>query len=54
MRQLFTHCTIVTVDEEFTLLSDAYLAMDGDTISYIGTERPHGELSLIHISFGQH
>lgn len=47
MRQLFEHCTIVTVNENFDILEDAYLVVEGDTIAYIGASRPQGPFEQV-------
>lgn len=39
MKLLLKHCDILA-GEDFRCLKDAYLGIDGDTIDYIGTERP--------------
>ena len=41
MKQLLKHCGILVAQEQgFRFLEDAFLGIDGDTIDYIGTERP--------------
>ncbi len=41
MKQLLKHCGILVAQEQgFCFLEDAFLGIDGDTIDYIGTERP--------------
>lgn len=43
MKQLLKHCGILAAQEQgFRFLEDAFLGIDGDTIDYIGTERPQG------------
>ena len=38
MKILFKNADILVRDEKFNVLSNAFLAVDGDKISYIGTE----------------
>ena len=43
MKLLLKHCGILAAQEQgFRFLEDAFLGIDGDTIDYIGTERPQG------------
>ena len=53
MKLLLKHCDILAAGGAgFRCLENAYLGVDGDTIDYIGTEKPRAayDLSLIHIS----
>ena len=45
MKLLLKHCDILA-GEDFRCLKDAYLGIDGDTIDYIGTERPQAAYDL--------
>ena len=45
MKLLLKHCDILA-GEDFRCLKDAYLGIDGDTIDYIGTERPQAPYDL--------
>ena len=47
MKILFKNADILVRDEKFNVLSNAFLAVDGDKISYIGTEEPKGEFDEI-------
>ena len=48
MKTLFEHADILTTDENgFSELKDAYLAVDGKYISYIGKDRPQGEFDAV-------
>lgn len=47
MKTLFTHGTVVTVNDQNQILQDAYVAVNGETISYVGTERPAGDFDAI-------
>lgn len=47
MKILFKNADILVRDENFSVLSNAFLAVDGDKISYIGTEKPTGEFDEI-------
>jgi len=43
MRTLFKNCDIITREGDlFTVIKRGFLAVDGDTISYVGKERPEG------------
>lgn len=43
MKILFKNCDIITRENDlFTVKKDSFLAVDGDTISYIGDNRPEG------------
>lgn len=47
MKILFKNADILVRDEKFNVLSNAFLAVDGDKISYIGTEEPKDEFDEI-------
>lgn len=47
MKILFKNADILVRDDNFSVLENAYLAVDGDKISYIGTEEPKGEFDEI-------
>ena len=38
---LFKNITII--DEEYNVLQDAFAAVEGDKITYVGSERPAGD-----------
>lgn len=49
MSTLFTNVTAVLMDEEKTVLKDAYVAVRGTTIQSVGTKRPAGTFrEIIH------
>ena len=39
---LWKHCHVLCMDEAGTELDDAFVAVSGETISYVGTQRPDG------------
>lgn len=43
MKTLFENITVVTMDDAAPVLKNAYVAVDGSKISYVGTEKPAGE-----------
>ena len=47
MSTLFTHVTALLMDDDFTTLKDGYVAVEGASISYVGTNRPQGEFDEI-------
>ncbi len=42
MTTLFTNVTALLMDEGFTTLRNSYVAVEGTTISYVGSDRPAG------------
>ncbi len=47
MKKLLSNCGILSsTGDEFNYIEKGYLAIDGKTISYIGTERPQGSFDL--------
>lgn len=47
MKILFKNADILVKEDIFKVISNAYLAVDGDKISYVGTEKPMGEFDEI-------
>lgn len=47
MKILFKNADILVKEDNFKVISNAYLAVDGDKISYVGTEKPMGEFDEI-------
>ena len=48
MRRLFSNCGILSGgDKEYEYIENGYLAIDGDTITYIGRSKPEGEFDQI-------
>lgn len=47
MKILFKNADILLKDEKFDVLENAFLAVDGDKISYIGSEEPAGNFDEI-------
>lgn len=47
MKILFKNADILVKENNFKVISNAYLAVDGDKISYVGTEKPMGEFDEI-------
>ncbi len=47
MAILFQNVTAVVMDEAHTVLSGAYVAVDGGKISYVGTEKPQGDFERV-------
>jgi 5-methylthioadenosine/S-adenosylhomocysteine deaminase len=47
MRTLFQNATVVTVNETNQILSPAYVAVEGQRITYVGTEKPQGEFHRV-------
>ncbi len=47
MKILFKNADILVKEDNFNVISNAYLAVDGDKISYVGTEKPMGEFDEI-------
>ncbi|NLF35336.1 MAG: amidohydrolase family protein, partial [Clostridiales bacterium] len=45
MSVLIRNCTAVLMDEDRTILKDAFVAVEGTTISSAGTVRPAGAFS---------
>lgn len=45
MKILFKNADILVKDGNFGVLSNAFLAVDGDKISYIGTNEPSGKFN---------
>lgn len=43
MTTLFEHAKVLLMDEAASVLEDAFVAVEGRTISYVGTSRPDGE-----------
>ena len=41
-RSLLYHCRALLMDEADTLLEGAYVVVEGETISSVGTQRPQG------------
>ncbi len=49
MKQLFANCGILAwQDDDFAYIPRGYLGVDGDTIRYIGVDRPDGDYDVIH------
>ena len=40
MSILFEHVTVLTMDGQRTVLKDAFVAVEGTNLSYVGTEAP--------------
>ncbi len=53
MSVLFQHVTVLTMDPAQPLLKDAYVAVEGTTISFVGTTRPQGEFDRVVDGAGQ-
>ena len=53
MSVLFQHVTVLTMDSAQPLLKDAYVAVEGTTISFVGTTRPQGEFDRVVDGAGQ-
>ena len=53
MSVLFQHVTVLTMDPAQPLLKDAYVAVEGTTISSVGTTRPQGEFDRVVDGEGQ-
>ena len=53
MSVLFQHVTVLTMDPAQPLLKDAYVAVEGTTISFVGTTRPQGEFERVVDGAGQ-
>ena len=53
MSVLFQHVTVLTMDPAQPLLKDAYVAVEGTTISAVGTTRPQGEFDRVVDGAGQ-
>ncbi len=47
MKILFKNADILVKEDIFKVISNAYLAVEGDKISYVGTEKPMGEFDEI-------
>ena len=47
MSILFEHVTVVPMDGEHTVLSDAFVAVEGERISHVGTRRPEGAFDQV-------
>ena len=47
MSVVFEHVTAVTMDEERRILKDAYVAVEGTKIAFVGTVRPQGEFGQV-------
>lgn len=45
MSTLFHHATVVTMDGEQTILRDAFVAVEGTCITYVGPHRPTGSFA---------
>ena len=45
MSILFEHVTVLPMDGQRTVLKDAFVAVEGTKISYVGTEAPQGEFT---------
>lgn len=45
MKTLFEHAKVLLMDEAGSLLDDAFVAVEGTTISYVGPLRPEGDYS---------
>lgn len=45
MTTLFEHAKVLLMDEAGRILEDAFVAVEGSTISYVGTSRPEGDVS---------
>lgn len=45
MKTLFEHAKVLLMDEAGSVLDDAFVAVEGSTISYVGTLRPEGNFS---------
>ena len=53
MSILFEHVTILTMDEERRILTDACAAVEGTRITWVGTARPQGEFDRVIDGTGQ-
>lgn len=53
MSVLFQHVTVLTMDPAQPLLKDTYVAVEGTTISFVGTTRPQGEFDRVVDGAGQ-
>ena len=47
MSILFEQVTVLTMDGSRTILKDAYVAVEGEKISYVGTQRPQGNFARV-------
>ena len=47
MSTLFTHVTALLMDDDFTTLRDGYVAVEGTSISHVGTDRPQGAFDQV-------
>ncbi len=47
MATLITNVTAVLMDPDKTILNPAYVVVDGTKISYVGSQRPEGEYTLL-------
>lgn len=47
MSTLFTNVTALLMDEDFTTLTGGYVAVEGTSISHVGTDRPLGEFDHV-------
>ena len=47
MSVLFENACAVLMDEKNTVLEGAFVAVEGDKISYVGTQRPQGAFDQV-------
>ena len=47
MKTLFHNVTVLTMDEAGSVLPGAFVAVDGSTISFVGTSRPQGDFDRV-------
>ena len=47
MSVLFENACAVLMDEKNTVLEGAFVAVEGDKISYVGTDRPQGTFDQV-------
>lgn len=47
MSLLFEHVTVLTMDESRTPLKDAFVAVDGEKIVWVGAQRPQGQFQRV-------